>query len=180
MSASRMTRVASASRGPTITRAVVGVEPHDVKRFAEREAQAAPLADRIVDDALMPAEHPAVEMDDVAGPRRAGPQPVDDVAVAPLRHEADVLAVGLVGDRQAEFAGQRARLALVALAERKAQPRQLLRRGGVQKIALVALGIGGAIERAPSIRQRPARHVMSRRQRRGAEIPRGLAKGRGT
>ncbi len=106
--------MASASRGPTTTRRRRGIEPHDVERLADREAEAAALADGVVDDALVAAEHAAVEMDDLAGLRGAGPQPLDDVAVAPLRHEADVLAVGLVGDREAELAGERARLVLVA------------------------------------------------------------------
>ena len=50
----------------------VGVEPDDVERLADRDAEAAALADGVVDDALVAAEHAAVEMDDLAGPRRAG------------------------------------------------------------------------------------------------------------
>jgi hypothetical protein len=35
-----------------------------------------------MNDAGMPSEHPALKVDDVAGLRRAGLEPFDDVAVA--------------------------------------------------------------------------------------------------
>ena len=47
-----------------------GVEPHDIKRRAGRDAEPAPLADGEMDDAVMAAEHAAVEVDDVAGSGR--------------------------------------------------------------------------------------------------------------
>ena len=103
-----MRRMVSASRGPTTTRLRRGIEPHHVERRGARDLQAAPLADGEMDDAVVAAEHLAVEIDDVAGRRRAGLQPLDHVGVAAGRHEADVLAVVLVGDREAE-AGARAR-----------------------------------------------------------------------
>ena len=42
----------------------LGIEPHHVERLADRQAEAAPLTDGVVDDAAMAAEHPAVDMDD--------------------------------------------------------------------------------------------------------------------
>ena len=78
------------------------IEPHHIERIAGGDAEAAPLADGEMDDAVVAAEHPAVEIDDVAGLGRARPQPLDDVGVAAGRHEADVLAVVLVGDRKPE------------------------------------------------------------------------------
>ena len=83
-----------------------------------------------------------------------GRKPLDDLAVMARRNEADVLAVGLLGVEEAEPARQLAHLRLWHLAERKAQPLELRARGGEQEIALVALGIGGAIERSA----RHARH----------------------
>ena len=77
--------------------------------------------------------------------RRARLQPLDDVGVAPARHEADVLAVFLVGDRKAELARELARLRLGQVAERKAHVAQLLARGGEQEIALVAIVVARAI-----------------------------------
>ncbi len=80
------------------------VELDDIERRAGGNAEALALADGEIDDALMPADDAAVEIDDVAGLDRAGLQAPDDVGVAPGRHEADVLAVLLVGD----FAGRSA------------------------------------------------------------------------
>ena len=107
----------------------------------------APLADGEMDDAVMPAEHAAVEVDDLAGLHRSGPQPLDDVGIAPGRHEADVLAVLLVGDRAARSAAPvRASRALVMSPSGKRRQIELLARGGKQEIALVALGIARAVK----------------------------------
>ena len=103
-----------------------------------------------MNDALMPADDAAFEIDDVAGLDRAGLQAADDIGVAPGRHEADVLAVLLVGDFEAEAPRQFARLRLGHVAERKAQIIELLARGREQEIALVAIGVGGA-HRARSV-----------------------------
>ena len=69
----------------------------------------------------MAAQHLAVEIDDLARFRGARLQALDHVGIVAGRHEADVLAVVLVGDGEAEAARQFARLGLAALAERKAQ-----------------------------------------------------------
>ena len=102
----------------------------------------------------MAAEHAAVEVDDLAAAHRTRLQPLDDVAVLALRDEADVLAVGLVGDGKAEFAGKRAGLLLRHLAEREPQERKLLGGRRVEKIALVPVGIGGAKKRAAPVGER--------------------------
>ena len=88
------------------------------------------------------------EIDDLAGFRRARLQSLDHLRVITGRHEADVLAVVLIGNRQPELARQFARLGLAALAEREAQQVELLACGAEQEIALVALFLAGAIERA--------------------------------
>ena len=98
---------------------------------------------------------------------------LDHLGIAPGRNEADVLAVLLVGDRQAESAGQLAGLRLAALAERKPQGIKLLGRGREQEIALVALAVAGAVERAAAARQPARSHVMAGRQHLGAELARG-------
>jgi len=86
----------------------------------------------------MHAQDAAFEIDNVSGFRRARLQPFDDVGIVAGRHEADVLAVVLVGDRQPELARQFARLGLAAFAERKAQDVKLLARRAEQEVALVA------------------------------------------
>ena len=96
--------------GPDDHAGLLGVETDDVERLADGEAQALPLADRVMDDALVAAEHAAVDMDDLAALHGAGLQALDDVAVAALRDEADVLAVGLLRDGQPELARERPRV----------------------------------------------------------------------
>jgi hypothetical protein len=115
------------------------VQPHDIERVAAAEAETAALADRVVDDALMAAENGAGEVDDVAGLRGARAQLLDHRGIAARRHEADVLAVGLVRHGQAELDGERARRRLVGqVAEREAQEIELVARGREQEIALIA------------------------------------------
>ena len=131
--------------------AVGGLQPHHVKRRGGRDAEAAALADGEIGDAVVAAEHAAVEIDDVAGVHRVRTQAGDDVGVAPGRHEADVLAVVLVGDRETEAPRELARLGLGHVAERKAQIVELLLRGREQEIALVAIGVGRADQRARAV-----------------------------
>ena len=124
-------------------------------------------------DALMGADDTAVEIDDIAGFDRVGPQPADDVGITPGRHEADVLAVLLVGDSEAEAPRQFARLRLGHVAERKAQIVELFARGREQKIALVAIGVGGANQRARSVGQSARGDIMAGGERGSAKLARG-------
>ena len=80
----------------------------------------------------------------------------------------------LVGDRQSEAPRQLAHLRLGHVAERKAQEVELLARGREQEIALVAVGIRGADQRARSVGEAARGDVMPGGQRRGAELARGL------
>src|SRR5437763_1802842 len=139
--AARAQRLAWTNDDPTRRR----LEPHHVQRIAGRDPQPAALPDGEMNDAAMAAEHPAGEVDDLARLGRARTQPLDHVGVAPGRHEADVLAVVLVGDRKPEATRQLTRLALGPLAERKAQQIELLARRGKQEIALVTFGIARAV-----------------------------------
>ena len=72
-----------------------------------------------------------------------------------MRHEADVLAVGLVGDSEPELARDAAHLLLGHVAERKAQEVELRLRGGEEEVALVAVEIDAA-DKAPAARRRRA------------------------
>src|SRR6476620_4580143 len=83
-----------------------GIKADHVKRLGRRDADAATLADRVVDDAAMAAEHTAIDVDDVACLCGAGPEALDDVGIAASRHEADVLAVGLLRRHQPELTGE--------------------------------------------------------------------------
>ena len=58
------------------------------------------------------AEHPPVDMHNLSRLRRLGPEPRDDIGITAFGHEADVLAVGLVGNGQAKLRGNPPRLGL--------------------------------------------------------------------
>src|SRR6185437_7425108 len=122
------------------------VEAEDVERLGRGEAEAAALADREVDDAVMAAEDTAGAVDDVAGRRRVGPQAFDEPGIGAARHEADILAVRLRRDRQGEARRESPRLRLAHGAEREAQEIELPPRRREEEVALVALGIGGAVQ----------------------------------
>ena len=128
-----------------------GVEPQHIKRLACRDLQAFPLPDREMDDALVLPEDAAGEVNDLARRRRSRPQPLDHVGIMAGRHEADVLAVLLVGDRETVLARQLAHARLRQAAERKAQHIELLVRGREQEITLIAVVIMRAIERAAAV-----------------------------
>src|SRR5213082_2270032 len=112
-------------------------------------------------------------MDDLAGTGGAGMQSLDHVGIAAAWHKTDVLAVLLVGDRKPEAARQFAGLGFAAIAEREAQQIELRARGGKQEIALVALGLAGAVKRAPAVGQATRGDVMAGRQYCGGELARG-------
>ena len=152
------------------------VQMDDVERLAQRDADAAALADRVMDDAVVAAEHAPVDMDDVARRGRSRLQLGDDVEIAPLRHEADVLAVGLGGDRHAHLPGERADLGLGHAAERKAQIVHLFLRGREQEIALVAIGVERPVERPVAAARGPRADVVAGGQGCRAQFARRLQK----
>src|SRR5262252_4745933 len=123
-----------------------GIEAHDEEGLRARDAEPAALADRVVDDAGVPAEHAPIDMHDVTSLRGAGLEALDYARVAPPWHEADVLTIGLVGHGQAEAARQAAYFDLAVAAEGKAQPLKLRACGSKQEVALVALRVAGTVE----------------------------------
>src|SRR6185312_6367035 len=147
-----------------------GVKPYHVKWMARGDAEPAALADSEMDDSGMRAENAAVEIDDVTGLGRTRLEALDHLGVAARRHEADVLAVVLVGHRERKLTRQLARLHLGPLSERKAQQVELLASGGEQEIALVALLFAGAVQRAAASGQGPGRDVVAGRQDFGAKF----------
>ena len=147
------------------------VERDHIERLGRRDSQPAPLPDRIMQDAGMAPEHTSVDMDDLARLGRAGQQPLDHRAVMARRDETDVLAVRLVRDLEREFPCERANSVLGQGAEREAQHRQLLAGRREQKIALIAIGIGRAVERPPALAIVGVDDVMAGRQQIGAENP---------
>src|SRR3546814_7909764 len=65
------------------------LQAHDEQRLAfAADAKAAALADGVVDDALVAAQHAAVEVHDLAGIGRARTQLLHHRGIGALRHEA--------------------------------------------------------------------------------------------
>ena len=93
------------------------------------------------------AYHFAFGGDDVAGGHGVGAQLGDDVGVAALGDEADVLAVGFGGDFEAEAGGVGADFGFAgAVAEGEQAGVELGLGGGEQEPALVAAVVDGAVE----------------------------------
>ena len=88
-----------------------------------------------------------------------------------MRHEANILAIVLVGDRKAEFAGQPPRALLGQSAQRKAQEIEFGAGRAIEEIALVAREVAGTVQFRP-VRPFHAADVMTRCQCGGAEIAR--------
>src|SRR5581483_4265216 len=79
-----------------------GIEAQHVERRRAGDAETAALPYGEMDHARMAPEDPSIEIDDLPRLRRAGREAPDHGGIAALRHEADVLAVGLGGHRQPE------------------------------------------------------------------------------
>src|SRR5829696_4628524 len=103
---------------------LVGTRAHlrNVERGRRRDAYAAPLAHRKIDDALVPPEHRPLAVHDVAGFRSYLLS--DEAAVVAVGDKADVLALGCVRDGQTLLFGDPAHLRLAVVAKRKYGPLQ--------------------------------------------------------
>ena len=91
-----------------------------------------------------------------------------------VRHEADVLAVRLVGGDETDLAGDLAHAALRQGPKRKPDHGELSRRHSVEKIALVARRVGAPEQPATATRQLPGHAIVAGGQRVGTEIARRL------
>ena len=150
-----------------------GVDRDDIERLARRHAQTPPLPDGEVDDAAVAAEHPPLAIDDLAGLRGLRTQLRHHVLVAPVGHEADVLAVGLLRHVKPEGGGHRAHLVLGESAKREAHEVELLLGGGVKEVALVAAHVVGREQAAVAAAvERPRHRVVSGGERGGPQRPR--------
>src|SRR5262249_55569851 len=124
-----------------------GIQSQNEQRFTlAGKTKAFALADGEMDHAFVAAEYAAILVHDVALPYRFRLQLFHDPVITAFRHKTDVLAVGLVGNRQAKSRGDGAHVALFHAAERKAEKGELFRLRGKQKIALIARFIGGAVQ----------------------------------
>ena len=117
--------------------------------IAQGHAQAAPLADGEVVDALVPADLGAVLQDDRAGPGGCvggmiGDGLVDEPGVVAVGDEADLLALLLVGHGQADFGGEGPHLLLGEVAEREDDVPELVLLQVEKEIGLVLVEVAAA------------------------------------
>ncbi len=138
-----------------------GDEPRQVRAAAgAADREPLPLAQRVVGEAVMAADDPALgRLDRARGPRQVARQ---EVAERPLADEADARRVLLRPGRDALAPGDRPDLALGHLAQRKQHRRQLLLRQLVQEVALV-LGRVDRLQQLDAGGGRPHAGVVARR-----------------
>src|SRR3546814_270439 len=124
-----------------------GFEPDDVERFGlAADLDSAPLADGEMDQPAMLAELAPCLVDDIARCVRLGPELLHQRRIIAIGDEADVLAVGLGGDPQAQFGRDLAHPRLGQRAEREAQEIELRGGGREMELALVARRIDRAVQ----------------------------------
>ena len=157
-----------------------GVDLENVERVVvivvtAANAETFALADGEMDDAVMLAEHAAVDMHDLAGLLGFRANFFHDFCVVAAGDEADILRVRFVGGEQTKPFGVLARDVFCPAAQRKPQEIQLFLRGGEQEIALVfcvvdcAVEFGGPIVFLVAVH---ALHVVAGHHAVGAEIVR--------
>ena len=137
------------------------VDALDIQRCVRGDAEALALADGVVHDALVPAEHTAAFIDKVARGAVAARVARDKASVVAVRHKADILTVRLVRVVEALLLRDAARLALVHRAERQTRVRELLLRERIEHVTLVLALIERLFEKPPPVFLFDAR-VMAR------------------
>ena len=108
--------------------ALFSVNGDNINRLAGRDTQPTPLADRIMQHALMRAQKRAVHMANFAGQAAIGAQALNDTGIIAIGHKANILAIGLVGHHQAKRGGMLAYFILAHLRQGEAQEIELLLR----------------------------------------------------
>ena len=145
-------------------RAFAGVDVHDVEANPRRQSKALSLSDR-------EAVHAVVRADDAAGGVADGAGGADGAVgfekgiVVAVGDEADLVAVGLLGDGEIELARERADSRLVERTDREERVRELILRQREEKIRLILRGIDAALEQ---VLRRP---LPPRRERSGRSPP---------
>ena len=160
----------SDERGPTVT------SPESASIFSTYSGDPVampsplrwPIVKRCTPSCAPSGRATLVENRAAASPRRSL---CDERRVVAVGHEADLLAVGLVGDREPEPARLGAHGRLRQRAHREQRSRQLLLRQREQEVRLVLVAIDAALEQPSSVVRR-ARCARSGRWRRArSRIP---------
>ena len=149
------------------------IKAQHIERFAAGNAEPATLADGIVNNALMLAQNLSADMNDLARLHGFRLQPFDDFCIFSAGHKTNILTVGFVGYGKAELPGELTHFRLGHVAQRKAQEFELFGCGGKEEIALVAVRVSGAVERARAI-MGAAGDIMAGGQNIRAQFKRGF------
>src|SRR6266513_1605442 len=125
-------------------RVALPVDVDDVERVARGEPEPSPLADRVRGDALVPAEDFSLTVHDRARTEDRGVAPPQEASVVIVRHEADLLALRLVGRNETEPARVGPHLGLGQLADGETRGGELHLREGPEKVRLILLRVSRA------------------------------------
>jgi len=108
----------------SLWQAIRRLEPDNIERRRGRSCrsgnpQAAPLTHREAMDTVMTADNAPVQIDDRAAADDLGISVGDERSIVVIRNEANLLAIGLLGDRQAVLTRVRAHRLLRTIADGK-------------------------------------------------------------
>src|SRR5882672_5122439 len=131
------------------------VDVRHIQGAALPDAEPAPLTDRVAGDAGVGAEHATVTVDDRARPENVRIPAAQETAIVVVGHEADLLALPLVGRDEAESARVRADLLLVEIADGKMRRCELRLIERPEEIGLVLACVA-----PPAQEPAPARRVL--------------------
>src|SRR5262245_22423355 len=131
---------------PDHDRVASRVDLDHVERLSRRDAEAAPLPDRVMHDAAVPADLTSRAIEDRARARLADVL-LDEAGVVVVGHEADLLTLRLVGREQAERARPLAHFGLGQPLEWEAAAAEQLLSQRVEDVALVLARVAAARER---------------------------------
>ena len=146
---------------------------HHVARRTAPQIEAPPLPHGEVGHPPVPAEHVPLQIHDVARPVDAGFFRSQESAVIILRHEANLLAFGLLRGGEAQFPGVFPRSLLRELAQGERGARELGLRHAEEEIGLVLLPIKTPGDAQAPVDLHPP-GVMARDERLRAERHRAL------
>src|SRR5690606_34451835 len=117
---------------------------------------------RVVWQPLMLADDFAGEQPDRAGLHRSGAVVPQETPVVPIGDEAQVLAVVLAGDRQAEAAGEFSHLILRVPTDGEPGVPQLLLRQNAEDVTLILAGVGAAPQLIRPVCRPPDLRIVAR------------------
>src|SRR5665213_2033507 len=125
---------------------VLRIQLHDINRLARRDAESFALANGVKCNAVMLAEHMAVQIHNLDARFLHEVRLLEKAAVIVVRHETDFHALLLVGGLEIAMPRHFARVALGLFAEWKNRARKLILPQREKKITLILPQIASALQ----------------------------------